>query len=143
MALSLKVISPFLLSISLVLICFAVREQIIVKNLLNKGHRVAAKVIDVKQSSNSDGTTYMPVFRYINHLNEEIQFERGYYSNPMNYEIGDDLEIVYSKESDKRKVVSFWGLYTKLIILISVAVPLFLIGGGYLMYHQAISDSLA
>jgi len=125
-----------MLLISVILIYFAINQYNKTKHLINNGIQTKAKVIDLIEISGDDGYTYKPVFEYTDKGNNIITFKSDVSSSPAPHNIGDIVNIVYSKDSDDRKVVSFWGLYRWTIILLSVAFPLLIIGGGYLLYTK-------
>ncbi|RRQ50126.1 DUF3592 domain-containing protein [Maribacter aurantiacus] len=125
-----------LLLISVVLIYFAFKQYSVSKELMADGIKTNATVIDLLRVSSDDGYTYKPVFEYIDRTNKRITFESEVSSNPAPYKVGDKVKIVYSKTSDHRRIISFWGLYRWTIILLSFASPLLIIGGGYLLYSR-------
>lgn len=122
--------------ISAMLIYFAIKQYKKTKDLLNNGIKTNAKVIDLIVVSDEDGYVYKPVFEYIDKANKMITFKSEIYSRPAPYNIGDNVDIMYSKNGDDRRVVSFWGLYRWPIILLLIASPLLIIGGGYLLYSK-------
>lgn len=106
------------------------------QELIRNGIKTKATVIDLIKVSNDDGYQYKPVFEYKNFKNEVRSFKSEVSSKPSPYKIGDRVDIVYSEDGDKKKVVSYWGLYRWTIILLSFAAPLLIIGGGYLLYSR-------
>lgn len=135
-----KMLYTFLFLISIVLIHFAVKNYNKTKALLNEGVKTRATVVDmIKSTSHSvgnetDGSSFTPVFEYVHYSGKQISFQSTISSNPPAYKIGEKVVLIYSKNGEDRKVVSFWGLYRWTIILLSVAAPFFIIGGGYLLY---------
>jgi len=125
-----------MLLIALVLIFFAHKQYNITNNLISNGYKTKAKVIDLIRISSDDGYTYKPVFEYTNKANDTIIFKSEVSSSPAAYNVGDKVKIVYSKDGDERKIISFWGLYRWTIILLSIASPLLIIGGGYILYSR-------
>lgn len=125
-----------MLLVSIVLIYFAIKQYNNTTALITDGIKTTAKVIDLIEISGDDGYTYKPVFEYTDRTNTSITFKSDVSSSPSPYKIGDHVNIIYSKDNDERKVVSFWGLYRWTIILLSIASPLLIIGGGYLLYSR-------
>ncbi len=125
-----------MLLISIVLIYFSYRHYYSTKELINQGIKTTATVIDLIQIRGDDGYTYKPVFKYTNRAGAEIEFKSEISSSPPAYKTGDRVQIIYSKDGDERKVVSFWGLYRWTIVLLTIASPLLIIGGGYIMYTK-------
>ncbi len=122
--------------ISLVLIYFALKQFSNTKTLLNMGIRTTARVVALIEISGEDTNTYKPVFQFTDNTNTEITFESKISSRPAPYKIDNIVNIIYNKDTDERRVVSFWGLYRWSIILLSIAMPLLIIGGGYLLYSK-------
>ena len=127
-----------LLTIALVLMYFAYKQYIVTDQLMNSGIKTKATVVDLIELSGSDGSTYKPVFEYEDWSDNKYSFESEISSNPAPFTIGDKVDIVYSKDKKTQKVISYWGLYRWTIILLSIAAPLFVIGGGYFLFRQAI-----
>lgn len=122
--------------ISFVLIYFAIKQYESTIELINNGIKTSGKVIDLIEISDSDGSTYKPVFKFTDKTGAEITFKSSVSSSPASYKIGDSVKIIYSKDNDERKIVSFWGLYRWTILCLSFAAPLMIIGGGYLLYSR-------
>ncbi|MDY7396369.1 DUF3592 domain-containing protein [Aureibaculum sp. 2210JD6-5] len=122
------------LVLALVLIYFAFKFYSNTKNLTNSGIKTKAEVIDLIQISSNDGYTYKPVFEYTDGSNTKRTFQSEIGSSPAPYKVGEKVDIIYSKDGEDRKIVSFWGLYRWTIILLSIASPFLIIGGGYFLY---------
>jgi len=127
-------VGMFLLSV--ILIYYAVRNFNTTKQLMANGIKTKAKVIDLIAVSGDNGYTYKPVFEYTDKLDNQVTFESEYSSKPAQHQVGDYVNILYSKTSSTRKTISFWGLYRWTIILLAIASPLFIIGGSYLLYTR-------
>ncbi len=125
-----------ILSISVVLIFFALKQYNNTKTLEAEGIRTKAKVVSLIQVSGDKGYTYKPVFEYTDRTNTVVRFNSSVSSNPPAYNIGNSVMIIYAKNGDDRKVVSFWGLYRWTIVLLAIASPLLIIGGGYFLYSR-------
>jgi hypothetical protein len=125
---------PGLLLIALVLIFFAIKAYFTSNNLLKDGNKTVATVIDLIEVSGDDGSTYKPVFEYMDSGGKARTFESDVSSRPASYSIGEREQIVYSSNHDEHRVISFWGLYRNTIIMLSIASPMLIIGGGYLLY---------
>ncbi len=118
-----------------ILIYFALKQYQKTKDLLNNGIKTTATVVDMITVTGDKGNTYKPVFEYRDQSNNLKTFEVEVSSNPPAYKIGEKQKIIYSpEESDLVKTVSYWGLYRWTIILLSIAMPLLIIGGGYFLY---------
>jgi len=127
-----------MLIISLILIYFAGKSYYGTKDLINSGYKAKAKVIDLIEISGDDGYTYKPVFEYTDRYDVTNTFKSDISSSPAPYKIGDIVTIIHSEDNEEKKVISFWGLYRWSIILLSIASPLLIIGGGYYFYTKGI-----
>jgi len=122
----------------LTLIYFAIKSYSTTNRLLENGIKTSAKVIDLIAISGDDGYTYKPVFEYTDKTNTKREFKSKISSSPAPYSIGEKVKIVYNPRNNKEvKVIGFWGLYRWTIILLSIASPLLIISGGYLLYTKA------
>ncbi|MFB9053803.1 DUF3592 domain-containing protein [Formosa undariae] len=125
-----------MLSVSIILIFFALKSYNATKTLQSDGISTKAIVIDLIRNRGDNGYTYKPVFEYTDRDNESVVFNSQISTNPSPYQVGDSVMIIYAKNGDQRKVVSFWGLYRWTIILLAIASPLLVIGGGYFLYSR-------
>ncbi len=118
-----------------VLIFFAIKQYRKTIELLNSGVKTSAKVVNMITVSDSDGSTYKPVFEYYDHTKTKQTFTSEVSSSPPAYKIGEKVQIIYNPgDSDEVKTMSYWGLYRWTIILLSIASPLLIIGGGYFLF---------
>ena len=124
-----------LLLISTILILFAIKNYKTTQGLLANGIRTEAKVIDFITISGEDGYTYAPLFEYKDQSNNTVTFESNVSSSPPAYDVGELVGLIYSKDGNERKIISFWGLYRWTIILLAVAAPLLIIGVAYIIYQ--------
>lgn len=116
---------------------FAVKMYNDTNELLKTGIKTKAIVKDLIEVSGDDGPTYKPVFEYKDRSNTTKEFKSDVSSSPPAYKVGEKVAIVYDpNDVDEIKVVSYWGLYRWTIILLSLASPLIIIGGGYLLYMR-------
>jgi hypothetical protein len=104
------------------------------RKLMETGTFTNGKVIDLLESSSSDETMYKPVFEYTDRRKEKITFKSSFSSRPAAYKIGEKVKIIYTSDGKNQRIVSYWGLYLWTIILLCIAFPMFIIGGGYLLY---------
>jgi hypothetical protein len=126
-----------LLLISLVLIYFANKQYNKTTKLISNGVKTTATVVSLITVSGSDGNTYKPVFEYTDKLNIKQIFKSEVSSNPPAYRIGEKIKIIYNPiDKSEVKTISYWGLYRWAIILLSIASPFLIIGGGYFLYSR-------
>lgn len=124
-----------LFAAGLIAMYFAIKMYNETSELLQTGVKTKAIVKDLIEVSGDDGSTYKPVFEYIDRSNATKEFKSEVNSSPPAYKVGEKVAIVYDpKDLEEVKVVSYWGLYRWTIILLSIAAPLIIIGGGYLLY---------
>lgn len=122
--------------ISIILIYFAFKQYSGSRQLIHSGIKTTATVIDLIEVSGDDGYTYKPVFEYTDKSATKVTFKSEISSSPAPYKIGERVKILYSRDGTERKVVSFWGLYRWTIILLCIAAPMLIIGGGYFLYAR-------
>tara|TARA_R110002167_G_scaffold35569_10_gene113561 strand:+ start:2671 stop:3078 length:408 start_codon:yes stop_codon:yes gene_type:complete len=116
---------------------FAYRSYNNTQKLLDTGIKTTAKVIELITVNDSDGDTYKPVFEFTDQGHNLRVFRSSVSSNPPSYRVGDLVKIVYDPlRQEDVKTITYWGLYRTTIILLSLASPLLIIGGGYLMYTR-------
>jgi Protein of unknown function (DUF3592) len=130
----LQVLYTVLLIIGLILSFYAFQHFKKTQNLLNEGIQVEATVIRLIEI-HDDGTTYKPVFSFYDLSNKQREFESPVSSSPPAYQEGEIVQLTYDPNDESNvKVIGFWGLYRWTIILLSIASPLIVIGGGYFLY---------
>lgn len=125
-----------MLGVSLVLIYFASKNYYSTKDLVRTGYRTKAKVIELIEIKGDDSSTYKPVFEYTDRVGTSITFKSEISSRPAPYKVGDNVNIIHSEDNEDVRIVSFWGLYRWPIFLLSLASPLFIIGGGFFLYTK-------
>jgi len=125
-----------LLIAALIFICFAVIDYNNTAKLLADGIKTKGKVIELIEVNDGDGSTYKPVFEYYDRDNIRREFKPNYSSSTSLYKVNDIVEVVYNpKALFEHKIVSYWGLYRMVIILLSIAAPLLVISCGFFLYN--------
>ena len=125
-----------LLIAALVLICFAMVHYNKTAKLLADGIKTKGKVIELIEVNDGDGYTYKPVFEYYDRDNIRREYRPNFSSSPSPYEVNDIVEVVYNpKALFEHQIVSYWGLYRMVIILLSIASPLLVISCGFFIYN--------
>lgn len=116
---------------------FAIRFYADTQKLLQTGITTDATVIDLIPSRSSKGTTYKPEFAYSDISGNKQTFVSSIASKPSPYAINDIVRILYDPNShEEPKTVGFWGLYRWTVILLSIAAPFLIIGGGYFLFKM-------
>lgn len=94
--------------------------------------KTTGTVIDIKKETDSDGTTYRPIFKFKTKNNRDIFLEYPFSSNPSSYSVGDEATIAYDRfDPAKAKVCNYFGMFGLAAVLMAVAMPFIVIGGGY------------
>ncbi len=108
------------------------------QNLVEKGIRTTAVVIEFSTHRSDGSTMYTPVFEFTDRSQNKQRFKSGISSSPPAYEIGEKVQLIYDRTNpEKVRTVSFWGLYRWSVILLMVASPFLVIGGSYLLYRSS------
>ncbi len=137
-----QILYAVLLLIGLVLAGFAYMFYKKTQNLIQNGIIVEATVIDLIASRGSKSTTYKPVFEYYDISNNRRTFTSTIGSSPPSFKVGEKATLIYNPANEATiKVVGYWGLYRWTIILLAIASPMIIIGGGYFLYTM--NDSIA
>jgi len=128
-----------LLFLGLILLYYAYQNYTKTTNLISHGVKTTATVSNLIQVNSDDGYTYKAVFEFMDRNENSYQLTSTVSSNPPMYKVGERVKVVYNaKDPEEVKVVSFWGLYQWSVVLLCVACPLIIIGGGYLMYARGL-----
>jgi len=124
--------------LGLTLLYFAFRAYNNTVSLLQDGIKTTATVIEMIPVSNNDGgPTYKPVFEFKERGSSIRTYLSSVSSSPPAYKVGQKVKIVYDpKDEDDVKTISFWGLHRWSVILLCIASPFLIIGGGYLLYSR-------
>lgn len=101
-------------------------------SFLKQSEKAVGRVIEVEKIDGSDGPTYKPIFKFKTTLNKEIIFRNPFSSSPPSFRLGDEATIAYdSNNPNKAKILTFFGSFGLSVILMAIAMPLIVIGGGY------------
>jgi hypothetical protein len=114
----------------LVISLFLLRESLL---FLRRTERATGTVIELAQWKNSEGTTqYKPIFKYKTSLNQELIYRHNFSTNPPAWEIGDEALIAYDPNKPSvARLVTYFGAFSWTIVLMAIAMPLIVVGGGY------------
>jgi hypothetical protein len=117
-----------LLLFFIAIVLFADRLSFIKNGIIAK-----ATVIELKEKVDSDnGRSYPPVFRFNTRNNEEITFKHNVYSKPPSWSIGEETKIIYYKDLPGDIVIlTYFGSFGLVVILVCLALVCFCISGGY------------
>jgi hypothetical protein len=102
-------------------------------NFLKTAQRAEAVVVDIKKKvGGKGGTMYTPVFGFKTLDNREITYTPNWSSSYTSWKIGDVATIAYDADNpEKVRLVTYFGAFSLAIILLAIAMPLIVVGGGY------------
>lgn len=101
-------------------------------DFIKTGTRTTATVIELVEKSSSDGRTYAPVFEYKTHFNEKIKYHYPVSSSPASWTVGEEATIVYDNNNTRSvKLLTYFGTFGWTVVLMAIAMPMLVIGGGY------------
>lgn len=111
-------------------------------NFLKTGGRATATVIELETVHSSDGgPTYKPIFRFSTIKKQSVTYRHHTSSSPAAWDIGEKTTIVYDYENpENAKLLTYFGAFGWTIILLSIAMPCLVIGGGYLLAKPYLID---
>ena len=103
---------------------------------LNNGNITTATVIDLR-TYRSEGEVYAPVFSFLTNDNRFVTYELPEGSDPPAWKIGETATIIYDPSNPSNaSLYSYFRLFTWTLILLSIALPLLIIGGGYFIAER-------
>ncbi|HEX6431579.1 MAG TPA: DUF3592 domain-containing protein [Niastella sp.] len=100
---------------------------------IKNGIVTVATVIELKEKVDSDSDKkYTPIFRFTTHNKEEIIYEYNVSTDPPAWSIGEETKVVYHKKLPHEVVLlTYFGSFGAVLILLSLALVCFSIAGGY------------
>jgi hypothetical protein len=115
--------------IILVISLFLLKEAL---GFLRTTERAVGTVIKLEKINNSDGHTFKPVFKFKTSLNQDIIYSHIASSNPPAWSVGEEATIAYNPNNpSSAKLLTYFGIFGFAIVLMAIAMPLIVIGGGY------------
>ncbi len=92
------------------------------------------EVIDFETRRSNGSTLYAPIVHFRGQDGVSHQIVSSVSSNPASYEIGEKVEVLYSKFNPKgARIKGIFGLYMGTIILSFMGTIFFMIGGGIIL----------
>ena len=123
---------PISLTIGIILLGISLYMLKQSMSFLKTSERAKAVVIELKETRDSDGSTYKPVFKFKTLLNKEIIYTPGYSSSPPSHQLGEEATIAYDPANpEKAKLLTYFGTFLWTIIFMCISLPFIVIGGGY------------
>ena len=97
-------------------------------SFLNKAEKTNGTVLEVVERKTSDGTTYYPVYSFVDVYGTEHKIYSNSGSYPPQYEVGDPISILYDPDNPKEiKMDSFGSIWIGTIIAgVLGAIPFFI-----------------
>ena len=115
--------------ILLVISLFILKESLA---FLRTSERAIGTVIELEKIDGSDGDTFKPIFKFKTSLNQEITYRHISSSNPPGWEVGEEAIIAYDPNNPSvARLLTYFGTFSWSIVLMAIAMPLIVIGGGY------------
>jgi hypothetical protein len=115
--------------ILLVISLFIFKESL---GFIKRSERAIATVIELVEIKDSEGATYKPVFKFRSRYNQEIIYRHIVSSSPARWYVGEETTIAYDPvDPTVAKLLTYFGIFRWTIILMAIAMPLIVIGGGY------------
>jgi uncharacterized Tic20 family protein len=103
-------------------------------SFLNKAEKTEGKVLEVVERKTSDGTTYYPVYSFVDVYGTEHKIYSKSGSYPPQYNVGDPISILYDPDNPKEiKMDSFGSIWIGTIIAGVLGVIPFFIGVFFLL----------
>jgi len=101
-------------------------------NFLKTTQRAEATVIKIQKDEDNDGTTYKPIFKFTSYNGEDYMYTYPFGTSNNSWSIGDKATIAYAGDNPiKAGLVTYFGTFGWTIVLMAIAMPLLVIGGGY------------
>lgn len=103
---------------------------------LNNGYKATATVIDYHKYE-SDGEVYAPIFTFRTTDNQLVTYELPEGNNPPSWKIGETVTIIYDPSHPSNlSLYSYFRLFALPLVLLSIALPLIVVGGGYFIAER-------
>ncbi|WP_100375200.1 DUF3592 domain-containing protein [Chryseobacterium geocarposphaerae] len=120
-----------ILGLGVVLLVWAVYSFRNTMTFLNNGYKATATVIDFHKYE-SDGEVFAPIFTFRTKDNQLITYELAEGNDPPAWEIGETTTVIYDpSDPSKVSLYSYFRLFIWTLVLLSISLPLLVIGGGY------------
>ncbi len=122
------------LVVGIILIVFAIILLNRSLSFLRNSERTIATVIELERNNAFDGDTYNPIFKFKTSLGKEVIYKHFVSSSPATWYIGETATVVYDPgDPSDAKLLTYFGAFSWTIVLMAIAMPLIVIGGGYFL----------
>ena len=101
-------------------------------DFINKSEQTTGTVTFLEES---DGA-YSPVFAVKTKDNGEIIYHHPAATNPASWAVGEEATFLYDPEAPhSATMIGYFWLFSWAIVFMAIAIPLLIIGGGYLLLN--------
>ncbi|MPS64786.1 MAG: DUF3592 domain-containing protein [Chryseobacterium sp.] len=120
-----------ILGLGVVFLVWAVYSFRNTMTFLNNGYKATATVIDFHKYE-SDGEAFAPIFTFRTKDNQLITYELAEGNDPPAWKIGETTTVIYDpSDPSKVSLYSYFRVFIWTLVLLSISLPLLVIGGGY------------
>lgn len=116
-----------------------VRATAILRNRLafvRQGMRAQGTIVEFVEERDEDGTFYFPVFDIPGSRYETITYQHRVGSSRARWQMGDTAMFIFEPgKPETVELLSYRGIFGWPLLLLTVAVDLLVVGGGYFLYN--------
>lgn len=99
---------------------------------IKNSNKTIGTVAKLERIDDGETITYKPIFKFKTHTNQECVYRHISSSSPANWYVGEEATIVYDPVNPSNaRLLTYFGAFSWTIILMAIAMPLIVIGGGY------------
>ncbi|MCW1961273.1 DUF3592 domain-containing protein [Chryseobacterium viscerum] len=103
---------------------------------LKKAEKTTATVTSLREFD-SDGIVFSPLFTFRTGNNVEYTYELPEGTNPSAWSVGETETVIYDPDDPSSvELYTYFRIFAWPLILISIALPLLVVGGGYFIADQ-------
>lgn len=101
-------------------------------HFIKSSEKASGTVIGLERVPGSDGDTYKAIFKFRTYNNKEVIYREKSSSSPAAWSVGEDARFAYQRDDPSNaKLLTYFGSFGWTVILLAIAMPLLVIGGGY------------
>jgi len=125
-----------ILGAGIVLFIFAFLSFRSTLSFLKKAEKTTATVTSLREFD-SDGIVFSPLFTFRTRNNIEYTYELPEGTNPSAWSVGETETVIYDPDDPSSvELYTYFRIFAWPLILISIALPLLVVGGGYFIADQ-------
>ncbi|RYZ37044.1 MAG: DUF3592 domain-containing protein [Sphingobacteriales bacterium] len=103
-------------------------------SFIRNSEKAVATVIEMETIHDSDGNTYKPIFQYKTSTGQEFIYRKSASSSPASWQTGEQTTIAYNpNDPGEARILTYFGSFGWSIVLMAIAMPFVVIGGGYFL----------